>query len=254
MTGQSRRALIFGITGQDGSYLAAELLTHGYAVHGTSRAAGSPAANLERLGIADEVHVHQIPLLDYANVANVVNAVTPTEIYNLAGQSSVGQSFVQPAEAFTSHAVVVLNILEAIRSIRPQTRFYNAGSSEALGDTGTTPADEAAPLRPWTPYGAAKAAAIHLVQSYRRSFGLFACTGIMFNHESPLRPENFVSQRVVRGAIAIAEKRGGPLALGNLEIVRDWGWAPDFVESMRLMLQRVEPEDFVIATGVASSL
>jgi GDPmannose 4,6-dehydratase len=254
MTGERRRALIFGITGQDGSYLAAELLGHGYEVHGTSRAAGGIAVNLERLGIADRVHVHQVPLLDHAKVAEVVRAVAPAEIYNLAGQSSVGQSFVQPVEAFTSHAVVALNILEAIRANRPQARFYNAASSEAFGDTGTMPADDAASLRPWTPYGAAKAAAIHLVESYRRSFGLFACTGIMFNHESPLRPESFVTQRVVRGAIAIAQKRSGPLVLGNIEIVRDWGWAPDFVESMWLMLQQNEPEDFVIATGIATSL
>jgi GDPmannose 4,6-dehydratase len=254
MTREPRRALIFGISGQDGCYLAAELLEHGYEVHGTSRAGTGYAANLQRLGIPDRVHVHQVPLLDYAKVAEVVKAVAPTEIYNLAGQSSVSLSFVHPMETFTGHAVVALNILEAIRSIRPQTRFYNAASSEAVGDTGTKPADETAPLRPCTPYGAAKAAAVHLVQSYRSSFGLFACTGIMFNHESPLRPESFVTQRVVRGAIAIAQKRSGPLALGNIGIVRDWGWAPDFVESMRLMLQQEAPQDFVIATGIATSL
>jgi GDPmannose 4,6-dehydratase len=254
MSDRSRRALIFGVTGQDGAYLAANLLQHGYEVHGTTRGAQGLVPNLQRIGIAQRIRVHSLPQLDATRVKDIIESLAPDEIYNLAGQSSVGLSFSQPAEAFTSHAVGTLNVLEAIRALRSPPRLYNASSSECFGDTGATAVDETAPFRPCTPYGVAKAAATLLVKSYRDTFGLFVCSGIMFNHESPLRSDEFFAARVVRGAIDIAEKRISRLELGNLNVVRDLGWAPDFVESMRLMLQRTSPEDFVIATGVGTSL
>jgi GDPmannose 4,6-dehydratase len=254
MSDRSRRALIFGVTGQDGAYLAANLLEHGYEVHGTTRDAQGSVPNLQRLGIAQRIRVHSLPQLDAAKVKDIIENLAPDEIYNLAGQSSVGLSFTQPAEAFNSHAVGALNVLEAIRVLRMPIRLYNASSAECLGDTGPLAVDESVPFRPCTPYGVAKAAATLLVKSYRDTFGLFVCSGIMFNHESPLRPDDFFATRVVRGAIDIAEKRISRLELGHLNVIRDLGWAPDFVESMRLMLQCTSPEDFVIATGVDTSL
>jgi GDPmannose 4,6-dehydratase len=254
MSDRFRRALIFGVSGQDGAYLAANLLQHGYEVHGTTRGPLSLASNLQRIGISQSVRMHVLSQLDATKVKNLIESVAPDEIYNLAGQSSVRLSFLQPEQAFTSHALGTLNVLEAIRSLRSPARLYNASSSECFGDTGPAAADENTPFRPFTPYGVAKAAAALLVKSYRETFGLFACSGMMFNHESPLRPHEFFATRVVDGAIDIANKRINHLELGDLKIVRDLGWAPDFVESMRLMLQQSAPEDLVIATGVKTSL
>jgi GDPmannose 4,6-dehydratase len=254
MNGISQRALIFGVTGQDGALLAQYLLAQGFEVHGTSRRRDDVAGNLHQLAIAARVRVHQVDPLDQTQVAAALSAIGPSQVYNLSGQSSVGRSFAEPRETFESHVGSTMAILEALRMHAPGCRFFHASSSEIFGDTGETPANEASIADPRSPYGVAKAAATLLVESYRDLFGLFACSGFMFNHESPLRPDSFVTQRIAHGAAAIKMKRADRLELGNLQVVRDWGWAEDYVECMARMLQQDEPRDYVVATGVASSL
>jgi len=255
-TGLSRRvALIAGITGQDGAYLARFLLGKGYAVHGSSRdAALARRDGLVALGICDKVSLHSMSPADFQSVAQVIEAVAPDEIYNLSGQSSVSLSFSQPAETLSGIALGTLNMLETLRRLGGRVRFYNAGSSECFGDTGTHAANEQTAFRPKSPYGVAKAAAISLVANYRESYGLFACSGLLFNHESPLRPSRFVTRKITAAAARIRAGSQERLALGNLSIRRDWGWAPDYVEVMWRMLQRDQPDDFVVASGVAHSL
>src|SRR5712671_1289261 len=243
-------ALIAGITGQDGAYLARFLLGKGYVVHGTSRdAALARLDGLIALGICDKVALHSMSPTDFQSVAQVIEKVAPEEIYNLSGQSSVSLSFTQPAETLAGIALGTLNMLESLRRLGGRVRFYNAGSSECFGDTGTRAA-----FRPKSPYGVAKAAAISLVANYRESYGLFACSGLLFNHESPLRPSRFVTRKVTAAAAKIAAGGGARLALGNLSIRRDWGWAPDYVEAMWKMLQCDQPDDFVVASGAAHSI
>ncbi|SDW03992.1 GDP-mannose 4,6-dehydratase [Thiocapsa roseopersicina] len=250
-----KKALICGISGQDGAYLAQLLLEKGYQVTGTSRDAQiTPFTNLRRLGILDRVSLASMVLTDFRSVLQTLAKAQPDEIYNLAGQSSVGLSFDQPVETLESIATGTLNLLEAIRFLGWRTRLYNAGSSECFGDTGGQPADEETAFHPRSPYAVAKATAHWLVANYRDAYGLFACTGILFNHESPLRPERFVTRKIVAAARRIA--RGSPerLRLGNLAIHRDWGWAPEYVDAMWRMLQHDQPEDLVIATGTTHSL
>jgi GDPmannose 4,6-dehydratase len=250
-----RVALIIGGTGQDGAYLARFLLDKGYRVAVTSRdAALARLDGFDALGIRELITMHSMSPVDYHSVAQVIEAVAPREIYNLAGPSSVALSFSQPAETLESIVLGTLNLLEVLRHVGAQVRFYNAGSSESFGDTGARGADECTIARPKSPYGVAKAAATSLVASYRESYGLFASSGLLFNHESPLRPNRFVTRKVTQAAARIARGSVERLALGNLAIRRDWGWAPDFVEAMWKMLQREEPDDFVIASGVAHSL
>ncbi len=250
-----RTALICGISGQDGSYLAELLLGKGYRVIGTSRDAQmSSFANLQRLVVRDRVEVASMAMNDFRSVLNVLARYQPDEIYNLAGQSSVGLSFEQPVETLESISVGTLNLLEGIRFLNREIRLYNAGSSESFGDAGDTAANEATPFRPRSPYAVAKAAAFWEVANYREAYGLFACSGILFNHESPLRPERFVTQKIVRTACRIAAGSKERLSLGNVDIQRDWGWAPEYVEAMWQMLQLEQPEDFVIATGQTSAL
>ena len=250
-----KRALVVGINGQDGAYLAKFLLEKGYEVIGTSRdAAASSFLNLRKLGVEARVQNVSVALNDFRSVLEVLKKFSPDEIYNLAGQTSVGLSFEQPFETMESITFGTLNILEAIRFIESPIRFYNAGSSECFGDTGTQPASESTPLSPRSPYAVAKTAAYGLVSNYRESYGLFACTGILFNHESPLRPKRFVTQKIIQAASYISKNLDAKLSLGNISIYRDWGWAPDYVEAMWLMLQREIPEDFVIATGKSVSL
>ena len=248
-------ALIAGITGQDGAYLARFLVDKGYVVHGTSRdAALARLDGLIALGIAEQITLHSISPADFQSVAQVIEGVAPDEIYNLLGQSSVLLSFTQPAETLTGIALGTLNILETLRCLRGTVRFYNAGSSDCFGDTGTGAANEQTAFRPKSPYGVAKAAAISLVTNYREAHGLFACSGLLFNHESPLRPHRFVTRKITAAAARISAGSRERLALGNLSIHRDWGWAPDYVEAMWRMLQRDQPDDFVVASGVAHSL
>ena len=255
MTEPSKTALIFGISGQDGGYLAALLLGKGYVVHGTSRDAElSPFANLKTLGIRDRVTLHSAALTDFRSVVQCISRVSPDEIYNLGGQSSVGLSFQQPVETLDSISTGTLNMLEAIRFLDRPVRFYNAGSGESFGDTGGRAADETTAFRPRSPYGVAKAAAFWEVANYREAYALFACSGVLFNHESPLRPARFVTRKIVSAAARIANGSGETLYLGNLSIRRDWGWAPEYVEAMWLMMQQDSADDYVIATGEANSL
>lgn len=251
----SKRALITGIAGQDGAYLAQLLLSRGYQVVGTSRDAQmSDFRNLARIGIRERVEVTSMSISDFRSVLQVIAASQPDEIYNLAGQSSVGLSFDQPVETLESISIGTLNLLEGIRFLNRDIRLYSASSSECFGDTGDVAADELTPFRPRSPYAVAKAAAFWEVANYREAYGMFACSGILFNHESPLRPERFVTQKIVRAACRIAAGSRERLQLGNLDIHRDWGWAPEYVEAMWRMLQRRQPEDLVIATGKTHSL
>ena len=250
-----RRALICGVGGQDGGYLARFLLSKGYEVVGTSRDATSMnRCGLKSLEIDGRVQVISMAPNDFRSVLQTVTRVAPDEIYNLAGQTSVGLSFEQPVETIESIVIGVLNLLEAIRFVDRPVRLYNAGSSECFGDTGNQPATEATPFQPRSPYAVAKACAHNLVANYREAYRMFACTGILFNHESPLRPERFVTQKIVRAARRIANGSGESLLLGNLDIHRDWGWAPEYVEVMWLMLQQEQLQDYVIATGRSVSL
>lgn len=252
----SKRALIFGISGQDGTYLAELLLREGYAVFGTSRDAELTSfGNLRSIGIRDRVHLLSSSPSDFRSVMQAIKQAEPREIYNLSGQSSVGLSFGQPMETMESIVTATLNMLEAVRFLDPRIRFYNAGSSECYGHTGPTPATEETPFRPRSPYATAKAAAHWAVANYRDAYGLYACSGILFNHESPLRPSRFVTKKIIAAAARIAAgTEQGPLRLGNLEIHRDWGWAPEYVEVIWRMLQSGQPADYVVATGRSWSL
>jgi GDPmannose 4,6-dehydratase len=250
-----KKALICGISGQDGSYLAKLLISKDYIVYGTSRDSQmSPFRNLQTLGIKSLVHLESMAINDFRSVIQVITKVQPDEIYNLAGQTSVGLSFEQPVETLESITLGTLNIIEAIRFIGRPVKFYNAASSEVFGDTRGLSADESTPFSPRSPYAVAKAAAFWEVANYREAYGIYACSGILFNHDSPLRPERFVTQKIVTAACLIAEGKQEKLELGNIEIQRDWGWAPDYVEAMYLMLQQDEPDDYVIATGESYKL
>lgn len=249
------RALICGISGQDGAYLACLLLKKGYEVFGTSRDAQVGGfENLVRLGIRDRVHLESMATNDFRSVLHVLRSTDPQEIYNMAGQSSVGLSFEQPVETLESIALGTVNLLEAIRFLDRPMRFYNAGSSECFGDTGSCAANEETPFRPCSPYAVAKATAYWLVANYRVAYGLHASTGVLFNHESPLRPERFVTQKIVAAAVRIAKGERSRLTLGNVQIKRDWGWAPEYVDAMWRMLQQPAGSDFVIATGQSHTL
>jgi GDPmannose 4,6-dehydratase len=209
--------------------------------------------NLKKLGIADAVETMSMSHIDFRSVAQAIMLAEPDEIYNLAGQSSVGLSFQQPVETLDSIAVGTINLLEAVRLTQSNARIYQAGSSECFGDTGGKPANEETPFRPRSPYATAKAAAHWTVSNYREAHGLYASSGILFNHESPLRPDRFVTKKIVRGAIQISQT-GGLLKLGDLDVSRDWGWAPDYVDAMWRMLQLDTPGDYVVATGESHSL
>jgi GDPmannose 4,6-dehydratase len=250
-----RTALILGVSGQDGSYLARLLLKKGYRVVGSSRDAQmSQFSNLIRLNIRDQVEVESASLNDFRSVVQVLKKVRPDEVYNLAGQSSVGLSFDQPVESFESISIGTLNLLEAIRFLEAPIKIYNAGSSECFGNTDGHPADEQTPFRPRSPYAVAKAAAFWQMANYREAYGLFACSGLLFNHESPLRPRRFVTRKIVHAACRIAEGRHETLELGNIAVERDWGWASEYVEAMWRMLQEDTPDDYVIATGETNRL
>lgn len=252
---QTRTAIICGIAGQDGAYLAQLLLQKGYRVIGTSRDAQiSSFDNLVKLGIRDHVEVASMALSDFRSVLQILARYQPGEVYNLAGQSSVGLSFEQPVETLESISVGTLNLLEVIRFLNQDIRLYSAGSSECFGDTRDIPANEETPFRPRSPYAVAKAAAFWQVANYREAYGLQACSGVLFNHESPLRPQRFVTQKIIQAACRIGNGSKERLHLGNIDIQRDWGWAPEYVEAMWKMLQQPKAEDFVIATGETHSL
>lgn len=249
------KALICGISGQDGAYLARLLLEKGYAVTGSSRDAEATSFdNLQELGIRDQVEVTSMALSDFRSVIQVMKNSKPDEIYNLSGQSSVGLSFNQPVETLESIVIGNLNLLEGIRFLERPIKFYNAGSSECFGDIGDQAATESTLFQPRSPYAVAKAAAFWEVANYREAYGLLAYTGILFNHESPLRPERYVTRKIISGAVRIASGMQKKLQLGNINITRDWGWAPEYVEAMWKILQHDVADDFVIATGESNSL
>ena len=250
-----KRALICGVSGQDGAYLAQLLLSKGYDVYGTSRDAQmSSFRNLKTLGIINQITLTSMSLNDFRSVLQTLSKIAPDEIYNLAGQSSVGLSFEQPVETHESISIGTLNLLEAIRFMEAPIRLYNACSGECFGETDLDGANEGTAMRPRSPYAVAKAAAFWQVANYRDAYGVFSCSGLLFNHESPLRPERFVTKKIISTACRIAKGSGEKLSLGNLSISRDWGWAPEYVEAMWKMLQMGQPEDYVIATGESVSL
>lgn len=249
-----KKALICGISGQDGAYLAKLLLDKGYVVYGGSRdAESSTFENLKKLDIFNQIEYVSISVNDFRSVLQVLMKIEPDEIYNLAGQSSVALSFNQPVETLESIGFGTLNLLEAIRFSKLPIRFYSAGSSECFGNVSEA-VNEETPFRPRSPYGVAKATAFWAVANYREAYNLYACTGILFNHESPFRKERFVTKKIISTACRIANGSDEKLILGNIEVFRDWGWAPEYVEAMWLMLQQGVPQDFVIATGETMSL
>ena len=249
------KALICGVGGQDGAYLARLLLSKGYEVWGTSRDAQmSGFQNLQALQLVERLQLCSMAPTDFRSVLSVLAKCQPDEVYFLAGQSSVGLSFEQPVETLESITVGTLNMLEAIRFLGGRIKLYHASSSECFGDVGQRPADESTPFHPRSPYAVAKASAHWMVANYREAYGLFVCNGILFNHESPLRPARFVTRKIIDSAVRIARGSEEKLVLGRLNIVRDWGFAPEYVDAMWRMLQQEQPEDFVIATGSSASL
>jgi GDPmannose 4,6-dehydratase len=249
-------ALILGASGQDGAYLADLLIRRGLHVHGTSRDKEvSTFAGLHRLGIHDRVTLHSAVLSDFRSIVTVLNNVRPAFIFNLAAQSSVGLSFEQPVETIDSIMHGTINVMEAVRFLALEAKFYNAASSECFGNTSREhPATETTSFAPRSPYAVGKAASFWAVANYREAYGMFVCSGLLFNHESPLRPARYVTQKIVRKAVDIAAGRGDTVELGMLTIARDWGWAPEYVDAMARMLDLDAPEDFVIATGETRTL
>jgi GDPmannose 4,6-dehydratase len=243
-----KRALITGITGQDGSYLAELLLDKGYEVHGMVRRASTE--KFERIEhLRDRLTLHQADLLDERSLVDAMRAANPHEIYNLAAMSFVAVSWIQPTLTAEFTGVGVTRMLEAMRETCPEARFYQASSSEMFGRVRETPQNEATPFYPRSPYGVAKAYGHHITVNYRESYGLRATSGILFNHESPRRGREFVTRKITSHAAAIKLGRTRTVSLGNLDAQRDWGYAKDYVEAMWLMLQEDQAEDYVIATG-----
>ena len=250
-----KTALICGVSGQDGGFLARLLLEKGYSVYGTSRdVQGNAFKNLQQLNIHENIKLISMVPEDFRSVFIVLKNIRPEEIYFLAGQSSVGLSFEQPAETMQSFVIGSLNILEACRLMDYSIRFYNAGSSECFGDVGNIAANELTPFQPRSPYAVAKSSSHWLLNNYRESYDMFVCTGILFNHESPLRPERFVTRKIIETSKRIAKGSSEKLILGRLDISRDWGWAPEYVEAMWLMLQQDKPDDFIVGTGESNQL
>lgn len=248
-----RKALITGITGQDGSYLAELLLEKGYSVFGLIRRSANP--NFWRIQhILDKIKLVEGDLLDQTSLNNVVAMVQPDEVYNLASQSFVGTSWTQPELTAEITGLGALRMLEAVRQFCPKARFYQASSSEMFGAVKETPQDENTPFYPRSPYGAAKVFAHNITVNYRESYGMFCVSGILFNHESPRRGEEFVTRKITRAVGRIKVGLQESLELGNLEPKRDWGHAPDYVEAMWMMLQASEPRDYVVGTGETHSV
>jgi len=248
-----KRALITGITGQDGSYLADLLLEKGYEVHGMVRR--SSTETFQRLQhIRDDIVLHTGDLLDQRSLVDLLRECEPQEVYNLAAMSFVAASWSQPVLTAEFTATGVTRMLEAVREVVPEARFYQASSSEMFGKVRDVPQNEMTPFYPRSPYGVAKCYGHFITVNYRESYDLFACSGILFNHESERRGLEFVTRKVTHGAAAIKLGMQEKLALGNLDAERDWGYAKDYVEAMWLMLQQSEPEDYVIATGEAHSV
>ena len=260
MKDSDKIALITGITGQDGSYLSELLLEKDYTVHGiVRRTSNMLRSRIEHLRRNEEIYgrrlfLHYGDLSDSTTLRRIISDVRPTELYHLAGQSHVGLSFEIPESTCEEAGMATLRLLEIARSQPHPVKFYHASSSEIFGNASEIPQTENTPLRPTSPYGCAKAFATQLARVYRESYGLFVCNGILYNHESPRRGENFVTRKIARAAARIARKLDDELVLGNLESQRDWGRAHDYVEAMWLMLQHKTADDYVVATGETHSV
>jgi GDPmannose 4,6-dehydratase len=248
-----RKALITGITGQDGSYLAEFLLKKGYEVHGMVRR--SSTERFERIeGLHGRIQLHQADLLDQLSIVTIIQDIRPHEVYNFAAQSFVPTSWSQPLLTGEFTALGVTRMLEAVRLVDPAIRFYQASSSEMFGNVRQEPQNEETSFWPRSPYGVAKVYGHWITVNYRESYGIFACSGILFNHESPLRGKEFVSRKVTDAVARIKLGLQKKLIMGNLDAVRDWGFAGDYVQAAWLMLQQDKPDDFVVATGVKHSV
>jgi GDPmannose 4,6-dehydratase len=254
-----KKAVITGITGQDGSYLARNLVQNGYQICGVVRnhTQQNHLAKLKWVfggDIPPEVRLEYSDLTDAPSLTRVVQSFEPDEVYNLAAQSHVGVSFKSPVSTSSANAIGVMNVLEACRAAKITPKFYQASTSEMFGKVKTFPQNEETVFHPRSPYGVAKLFGYWLTVNYRESYGLFGCNGILFNHESPVRGDNFVTKKITKGLVSILKNKEEVLELGNLEAKRDWGHAADYVEAMRLMLQEDEAKDYVIATGKQHSV
>ncbi len=252
MAGQSRSALVTGIGGQDGSYLAEHLVAEGYSVFGILRR--EPEAYPWLAHLAQSIELLEADLLDSVSLTTALRRAQPTEVYNLAAPSFVPRSWDEPVRTAEFAAVGVTSLLEAIREVDPSIRFYQASSSEIFGEPAESPQTEDTPLSPLTPYGVAKAYGHFITRSYRHRYGLYACTGILYNHESPRRPLDFLPRKVAHGAASIKSGHADTLSLGDLSARRDWGYAPDYVRAMWLMLQQGTPTDYIVASGESHSV
>lgn len=245
-----KKALITGVTGQDGAYLAKLLLEKGYKVYGAfRRTTGIMSWRLEELGILDKIKLVPMDLLELTNIMRVIDDIRPDEVYNLAALSFVAFSFEQPILTCETNAIGTLRLLESVRTITPKTKFYQASSSEMFGRVFSECQKEDTPFYPRSPYGVSKLFAHWITVNYREAYGMFTVSGILFNHESPLRGEEFVTRKISRGVARIKLGLQDKLVLGNLEARRDWGYAPDYVEAIYLMMQQDEPDTYIIATG-----
>lgn len=250
-----KKALITGIRGQDGAYLSQLLLEKGYHVIGADRRSGGASHwRLERLGIKDAIEFVHMDMLEFHNICDVIKKHQPDEIYNLAAQSFVHYSFKAPFITHNTNALGVLRLLEAVRCYSPYSKVYQASTSEMFGGTSISPQNETTPFFPESPYGISKLSAHWYVVNYRRSYNMFACSGILFNHESPLRGEEFVTRKITRSVTDYIFLDKYPILLGNMEAKRDWGFAGDYVKAMWMMLQSATPDDYVIATGESHSI
>ncbi|MER5173550.1 GDP-mannose 4,6-dehydratase [Thioclava kandeliae] len=248
-------AFITGITGQDGAYLARLLLEKGYEVHGGVRRISQPdMMRLDTLGITQHLHLHDFDLSDANNIFRTIRDVAMDEFYNLAGQRFVGASWDVPVYTAEVDGMAVVRMLDALRTLRPDCRFYQASTSEMFGEVRAVPQLESTPFYPRSPYGVAKVFAHYMTVNYRESFGMHASSGILFNHESPLRGKEFVTRKISMGLAALAHGANAPVELGNMAAKRDWGFAGDYVEGMWRMLQRDKPGDFVLATGTSTTI
>ncbi len=251
----SKKALITGIRGQDGAYLSQFLLKKGYKVYGADRRSGDSLYwRLEELGVVDDVEIVYMDLLDKGNIYRAIEKVKPDEVYNLAAQSFVGSSFDQPMLTAEVNAIGMLHLLDAIRTLCPEAKFYQASTSELFGKVQETPQSESTKFYPRSPYGVSKLFAHWTTVNFRESHDLFACAGILFNHESPLRGQQFVTRKITLNLARIIHGLQDKIVLGNLDAKRDWGYAKEYVEGMWLMLQQDKPEDYVLATGETHSI
>ena len=250
-----KRALITGITGQDGAYLSKFLLDKGYEVYGAfRRTAGLNLNGLKYLGVDDKVKYLPLELLEFTNIYRAIEKIKPDEIYNLGAQSFVALSFEEPIYTADVTALGSLRVLEVIRAVNPKIKFYQASSSEMFGKVQGSPQNETTPFYPRSPYAASKLFAHWVTVNYRESYGIFACSGILFNHESPLRGLEFVTRKITDSVARMKLGLNSELKLGNLDAKRDWGYAPEYVEAMWLMLQQEKPDDYVIASGETHSV